>query len=360
LLTEHADENPALLSYLQQRGFEAAELPIDNHPTWVSDVMIDPPGAFVIGSQLAEEGGWDLIKQLKNNPETRNIPVIFYALSMDKETGATLEFDYLTKPVGSGDLIQALERQGVASEDDRKSKTILVVDDDIHILNLHTRIVHSHLAGCRVLQAHNGLEALSIMENELPDLVLLDLMMPEMDGFAVLEVMQAKEQLRRIPVVVLTAQVLTALDMTRLQRGVAAVLSKGMFSADEVQMQVESALGRRKHLGTEAQRVTRQAMAYIHEHYAEPITRHQLSQHVGLSERHLNRCFHEETGMPVMNYLNRYRIRQAKTLLEKGEQNVTEVGLAVGFSGSSHFVRAFRQDVGVTPGAYQRGERCLK
>jgi AraC-like DNA-binding protein len=182
-------------------------------------------------------------------------------------------------------------------------------------------------------------------------------MMPEVDGFTVLETMRNRERLRRVPVIVLTAQILTAPDMARLQQGVAAVLSKGLFSSREVLAQVEAALARSKRLGGEGQRAARQVMAYIHAHYPEPISREILAQHVGLSERHLNRCFHEETGMSTMVYLNRYRVRQAKALLEKNIQSVTEVGLAVGFSSSTYFGRVFRQEVGLSPGAYQRGDR---
>jgi len=156
---------------------------------------------------------------------------------------------------------------------------------------------------------------------------------------------------------VLTAQILTAGDMARLQRGVTAVLSKGLYNPEEVFSQVESALSRSKHLGNEAQKITRQAMAYIHEHYAEPLTRDQIAHQAGLSERHLNRCFHEETGMSIMTYLNRYRVRQAKMFLENGDQSIEEVAVAVGFSGSSYFGRVFRQEIGISPGAYQRGER---
>jgi AraC-like DNA-binding protein len=198
------------------------------------------------------------------------------------------------------------------------------------------------------------------MELEQPDLVLLDLMMPEMDGFEVLEIMQDHERLRQVPVIVLTAQELSVFDMTRLQRGVTAILGKGLFSMDEVLSQVEAALSRVKPLGNETQRMMRQVMAFIHEQYAEPITRQQLAQQAGFSERHLNRCFLKETGMPVMTYLNRYRVRQAKALLETGDQSVIDVALAVGFSGSNYFSHVFRQEVGITPGAYQRGEHLTK
>jgi AraC-like DNA-binding protein len=162
---------------------------------------------------------------------------------------------------------------------------------------------------------------------------------------------------RDVPVIVLTAQTLTGQDMARLQRGVAAVMSKGLFSAAEVLAQVEAALVRSKRLGSEAQRVVRQVMAYIHEHYMEPISREELAHRVDLSVRHLNRCFQQETGVAIMTYLNRYRIHQAKGLLEEGFHTVAQVAMAVGFSDSSHFIRVFRQEVGVSPGAYQRGER---
>jgi YesN/AraC family two-component response regulator len=252
-----------------------------------------------------------------------------------------------------------MERQGISSAFGDKSRTILIVDDDLQILSLQERIIGTHLKNCNVVKARNGREALAIMDEIQPDLVLLDLMMPEMDGFSVLEAMRDREQMRNIniPVIVLTAQILTAGDMARLQRGVMAVLSKGLYNPEEVFLQIESALSRSKHLGNDAQRITRQAMAYIHEHYAEPLTREQISHQVGLSERHLNRCFHEEAGMSIMTYLNRYRVRQAKIFLERGDRSVEEVAIAVGFSGSSYFGRVFRQEIGISPGAYQRGER---
>ena len=101
--------------------------------------------------------------------------------------------------------------------------------------------------------------------------------------------------------------------MARLQQGVAAVLEQGALHPDEVLAQVEAALARgRKRLGSEAQRVVRLAMAYIHEHYTEPISREELAGTSGVSERYLTRCFHQETGLTPIAYLNRYRIQQAR------------------------------------------------
>jgi AraC-like DNA-binding protein len=97
------------------------------------------------------------------------------------------------------------------------------------------------------------------------------------------------------------------------------------------------------------------AVVYIHSHYAEPITRRDVADFVGLSERHLTRCFRQEMGITPITYLNRYRINQAKVLLGAGKKGITEVALDVGFSSSGYFTRVFRQEVGVAPSAFVRG-----
>jgi YesN/AraC family two-component response regulator len=295
-----------------------------------------------------------LMQLMKQNPETRDVPVVFYSLSPEMSHGAMLEMDYLAKPVASTELFQALERLGLKSEN---SRAILVVDDDPNVLDMHVRMLESRV-NCRILKARGGKQALEIIGQESPALVLLDLMMPEIDGFEVLRVMRAQEGTRNIPVIVLSAQILTSHDMLRLQEGVAAVLGKGLFGVEEVLAQVEAALNHSKRLGSRASRVVRQAMAYIHEHYDEPISRADLARHVAITERYLTHCFHQEMGITPMTYLNRYRVKRAKILLEQGKLSMTEVAMAVGFSDSSYFNRVFRQEVGLAPGAYQRGVRA--
>jgi len=293
------------------------------------------------------------MRQLKSNPVTRDVPVIFYTLSDTQDSGAILELDYLTKPAGRAALVEAIERQGFLPGECREGRSLLVVDDDPNILELHARMVQSHMPDCRVLRARNGFEALELLARERPGLVLLGLMMPELDGFGVLEAMRDKVETQRIPVIVLTAQILTAADMARLQQGVAAVLGKGLFTRDEVLAQVETALSHSKRLGADAQRVVRRAMAFINEHYAEPVSREDLARHTAVSERYLTRCFQQETGISPMTYLTRCRIEHAKKLLSRRDTSITHIALAVGFSDSGYFARVFREEVGVSPSSFQ-------
>ena len=129
-----------------------------------------------------------------------------------------------------------------------------------------------------------------------------------------------------------------------------------MFSVDEILEHLTNALEHNRNPGSEAQRIVHKAMAYIHANYPEPISRSDVAAHVGLSERHLTRCFHQEVGITLITYLNRYRVNQAKALLDFGEKGITEIALDVGFSSSSYFTRVFRELVGVSPRAYLQSQ----
>jgi signal transduction histidine kinase/AraC-like DNA-binding protein len=355
LLRKDKDGSSVLSERLARSGFEVEEIYIDARESWLQSIVDSPPGAVILDYEPASEQGWEIVSLLKNSPSAQDTPVLFCSLFTEQDRGAILELDYLEKPIAGPRLAQALEQQGWVKN--KPSGYILIVDDEENILDIHTRLVQSQLPGSRVIVARNGWEALECMQKEAPVLVLLDLMMPEMDGFAVLEAMRASEATRCVPVIVLTSHKLTENEMQQLNQGVAAVLGKGLFSAEETLAQMAAVLGRNKRLGSEARRVARRAMAYIHEHYRETVSRKDLADHVGVSPEYLSTCFRRETGVTPTAYLERYRIRQARALLESSELNITEVALEVGFCDSSYFGRIFRREVGVSPIAYRRGER---
>jgi YesN/AraC family two-component response regulator len=256
--------------------------------------------------------------------------------------------------MGAAELARAMERQGLLAKQPGRGKTILVVDDQPEILEMHIRVLQAQSNVHKILRATNGLEALKIVHSELPDLILLDLMMPELDGFGVLEALRQEEATSKIPVIVLTAQVLTEENMEQLNQGVAAVLGKGLFSAQETLAHIETTLARKKKLGNEIQRLVRKALAHIHAHYAEALSRDELADYIGVSNDYLTRCFRQEMGVTPVVYLNRYRVNRAKDLLLSGDHSITDVATAVGFSDSSYFSQVFRREVGVSPNAYRR------
>lgn len=352
VLTSRDGAGERLRRRLQLRGLEVQVALMDEPADWQSRLAASAPAAVVLDVSRGSDQAWHALRAIKGNPTTQEIPVLFYASSADNES--VLELDYLTKPIAPLELTRALDQHWLGAEAGAAGQTILVVDDDPHTLEMHGRIVQAHAPTNRVLTARSGREALTILDSEPVDLVLLDLMMPEMDGFEVLEAMRERDATRAIPVIVVTGQALTGADMARLNRGVAKVLGKGLFGLEETLTHIEAALARKRELSSEAQRLVRQAMAYLHEHYAEPISREDLARHVGLSDDYLTSCFRRELGLTPIAYLNRYRIQQAKQLLTNTHKTITEIALDVGFSGSSYFSRIFRRETGMTPEAYRR------
>jgi len=358
LVTGQPDEGKQIKEHLARQGFEVEVevYQVGEKTEWLSRLLSRPPGAVLLDPGLASDWGWEVLNVLKGNPATRDIPVLFYALEQGEDRGSVLALDYLTKPVDTEQLAEALKRLGlgVRNDGEPEERTVLVVDDEPGILQMHARIIRSRPEPYRVLTARNGREGLELIKQQHPDLVLLDLMMPEMDGFDVLEAMREDPSCQDIPVIVLTSQTLTEDDMARLNRGVAAVLRKGLFSTDETLTHVEQALTQSKKLGDETQRLVRRAMAYLHEHYAEPISLEETANYVGASKEYLSRCFHQETGVTLVSYLNRYRVDRAKQLLKGNATSIAEVALDVGFSSPSYFSRVFRQEVGMSPSAYRK------
>jgi YesN/AraC family two-component response regulator len=351
VLASRAESSSQLRQHLAERGFDVQVVSIHQTSDWQSRLMVSLPGAIAVDMSATPQQGWQVVRSIKGHPRTQHLPVLLYSLS--HEGGSVLEFDYLTKPFELSALARALDQHWLVPETGTGRKTILVVDDDLDTLEIHVRMVQAHSSSHRVLGARNGLEALDTLQREHVDLVLLDLIMPELDGFDVLKAMRERQATCEIPVIVLTGQVLTSHDMDRLNQGVATVLSKGVFSVQETLEHIDTTLEHNRKLSSETQRLVRQAMAYVHEHYADPISRSDLARHVALSDDYLTFCFRKELGVTPIAYLHRYRVNQAKQLLTQTSKSITEIALEVGFSDSSYFGRIFQREVGVSPQAYR-------
>ena len=347
ILTEDEKASSELPDYLKANGFEVKRCRVDEDSEWLTKVIQVLPSAIILEESLATREGWAITGMIKRQSTTASVPVLMYSLDRKNNAGQMLELNYLHKPLQPEQLAKELEHLGGSQE-----QTVLVVDDDPGILEMHSRLVEE--SGRRAVTARNGREALTLIEEQIPDLILLDLMMPEMDGFAVLDELRSRESTRDIPVIILTAHLLSDADLERCNQGVATILSKGLFSAEEMLGHVETALARQHTLNRATQQLVRKTMAYIHTHYAEPITREEIAKHAGISADYLTDCFRLELGITPITYIRRYRIRQACELLQSSEKSITQIALAVGFSDGAHFTRTFQREMNMTPSAYRR------
>ena len=231
--------------------------------------------------------------------------------------------------------------------------SILYVDDEPGLLEL-CRIFLEQTGEFRVETVESAQEALSLLRHEHYDAVISDYQMPVMDGFEVLEAMRVMESTRKIPVIVVTGKILSEAEMERLNQGVAVVLAKGLFSIEETIGHISNALEQKRRISGEAKRLVRLAMGYLHQNYAESISRRDIAKHVGITEDHLTFCFRQEVGITPILYLQRYRINQAKRLLKDTAQSITEIAFNVGFSDSGYFSRIFRRETGISPEKFRQ------
>ncbi len=180
------------------------------------------PDAVILDVMMPGMDGWATLRALKNSAETRDIPVVVHSVVDNRAFGFALgAFDHLVKPVSGPTLIDALGRAGVLDS----GATVLVVDDDADIRGLLERELAA--AGFRVCTARDGAEALEFLARERPSAVVLDLLMPEPDGFELLYRIRDDAALRTLPVLVLTGKELTPADYERLNGSAQRILRKG-------------------------------------------------------------------------------------------------------------------------------------
>jgi signal transduction histidine kinase/DNA-binding response OmpR family regulator len=187
------------------------------------------PNLITLDLQLPKVDGWDVLIRLKGEPATRDIPVVIVSIVEEHGKGFALgAADYLVKPVSREEMLQALQRLGLTRPRLRERLTILTIDDDPLAVELVETILTAE--GFHVLKAYGGVEGLAVARQELPALLILDLLMPDLDGFAVLEQLRADPATAAIPIIILTSQNLTLHEKERLQGAMAYLAHKGEFS----------------------------------------------------------------------------------------------------------------------------------
>ncbi|HEX9983985.1 MAG TPA: response regulator [Thermoanaerobaculia bacterium] len=195
------------------------------------------PAAITLDVMMPDMDGWSVLAALKADVALRDIPVIMLTMVDDPVRGFTLgASDYATKPVNRRRLSQILRKYTCLNP----PCPVLVIDDDPSARAVTRAMLEKE--GWAVTEAENGIEALKLMESERPSLIFLDLMMPEMDGFAFAAEIGRHPEWRSIPIVVVTAQDLTNEDRRRLNGHVERILRKHGDSRESLLEQVRDLL----------------------------------------------------------------------------------------------------------------------
>jgi CheY-like chemotaxis protein len=218
------DDDPTVRSiterFLSREGFEVVTA--DGGKEGLKLARELHPCAITLDVMMPDLDGWTVLSALKGDPELTDIPVILVTIVDEKQRGYALgAADYMIKPVDRARLIALLRTLCTGP-----SRRVLVVDDD-PIIRKQIRLTLEQ-DGWDPEEAENGRVALDRLKDRPFDVVLLDLIMPEMNGFEFLVQMRARDEWRDIPVVVVTAKDLTEEDRQELNMGAERVLQKGL------------------------------------------------------------------------------------------------------------------------------------
>jgi YesN/AraC family two-component response regulator len=225
----------------------------------------------------------------------------------------------------------------------------LVVDDDPEIRTLYQRLVKEALPGIDVFTAKDGAVALKMLSEMIPSLIILDLVMPEVNGFTVLEQVRLNPKTRHVPVLVMSGKLLSYEDVQKLDYARVVFYSKLMLSPNEAIACIQKTMLGDEILPQPTSILVKQAIAYLHQNYAQSFSRQEIADAVKVSESYLTRIFKQELNMTPWDCLTRIRIQKAKELLAQTNDSVTTIAFKVGFDDSAYFSRVFRKYTNDSP-----------
>jgi PAS domain S-box-containing protein len=203
-----------------------------------------PLALITLDIMLPDMDGWEFLALIKRTPELRRIPVVVVSIVADATKGFSLgAAAVMQKPVSRQELYDALSDIGMVPVAQGGSLRILVVDDDPAAVE-HISASVLAVAGT-VLRAYGGREAIEIARRELPDVIVLDLLMPDVTGFDVVEALHESAATARIPILIVTAMQMKAADHARLNGFVTAIMEKGDFGPGQLTDEVRRALAGR-------------------------------------------------------------------------------------------------------------------
>ncbi len=342
--TEHP--SPAITALCEQQKLQIRKLNLNDN---IDSIMraIHPAGlAWDMSNTGLTE--WKLFERLRTHPRIFQLPFIIYGQFQDETTTLT---DVIMKPVSDQTFMGTL----LALCPKEARSPILIVDDDATARNLYQQLAIQALPGRIIQTAQNGIQALAMMEDTIPGLVILDLMMPEMDGFTVLEKMRNQNATQSIPVIIVSGHLLTPEDVRRLDHRGVTFHGKDILTDTEMVTVFQEIVGDGKRLAQSTSLLVKQALAYLHQNYADTtLSRQKLAQAINVSPQHLDRIFREELNLSVTKYLNRFRIQRAKELLRHTSDSITAIAMRVGYNDAAYFNRVFRELENRSPGAYRK------
>jgi hypothetical protein len=223
--------------FLHKEGFRTVCAPSGQEGLELARTL--QPSVIVLDVMMPTMDGWSVLTRVKGDPALASIPVVMLTMVDNKEMGFSLGVDdYMLKPIERGSFVSTLRKYGSP----HASTSVLVVEDDAATRELLRTSLEKD--GISVVEACNGMEAIRKLATIRPALILLDLMMPEMDGFQFTREVRSRPEWSEIPIIVMTAKDIAADDRSQLDGRVSRILQKGACGREELLAEISSRIAR--------------------------------------------------------------------------------------------------------------------
>ncbi len=208
-------------------------------------IAVQQPLALItLDIMLPNMDGWEFLSRIKQVPNLRRIPVVIISIVADRNKGIALgAAAVVEKPISRQQLYESLVDLGLFPVSSGGALRVLVVDDDPTSVELIA--VRIQGLASTVLRAYGGREAIEVARVELPDIIVLDLMMPDVNGFDVVAALNEHAETARIPILVVTAKQITPEERMKLHGYVTAVMQKAECDRDQFTLEVRRAMAGR-------------------------------------------------------------------------------------------------------------------
>lgn len=237
IIDDDDDARRVLADILKRQGYKTLEA--DSGRTGLAIAREQRPDVISLDVIMPDMDGWQVLAELKADTFTESIPVVMATVLPDIQKGNVLGADgYVTKPFSTTSVSSAIEKALLNRTDD----LILIVDDEQAVRQDLRHLIES--CGWRVVEASDGLEALEVVAQQVPGLAIVDLDMPNMDGFALIEKFRQMPETEHLPIIVLSALTLGKEQQVRLQRSVNRFFGKGGLDLPELNLEITKLLQR--------------------------------------------------------------------------------------------------------------------
>ncbi|MBI5020069.1 MAG: response regulator [Ignavibacteriales bacterium] len=237
IIEDNAQASQLIQMYLQEAGYRT-EIAKDGNEGLEKAKRLKPQ-IITLDMIMPVKDGWQVLKELKRHPICKDIPIIIISITDEKKLGFSMgAVDYFVKPVNKDELLSALNKIPMRTIEQKQHPKVLIIDDDKNASELIQVMLEAE--GYEVISTMNGKDGVQLALSENPDLIILDLIMPDISGFNVAYQLKQQAKTRNTPIIILTSMEVDDDTREQMQGFISSIMSKSRFTKKDLLREINT------------------------------------------------------------------------------------------------------------------------